>query len=295
MAMLHTLAWNWSFEPTVVVGLLVLAGLYVLGIVYTVRAGLSRRISAWRAAAFAAGLLSIFLALESPLDAWSDIYLWAHMIQHEILIYVAAPLLLLGAPLWPWWRAIPLEWRRSSLRWVMMHPRPRRLGIGIGRLLFSPRLAWAVFCGLFIAWHVPQLYDLALRDQVVHILEHLCFLAGGVLFWAQIIPSHPLRPRIGYMAQALYSFSAGMVTMLVALVLTFATTPIYSFYATEPRTKDMIPIMVDQTSAGGIMNLSGAILFGTLFMVLVGLWLGKDEEADDELLRYRHPHWRAIV
>jgi cytochrome c oxidase assembly factor CtaG len=136
---------------------------------------------------------------------------------------------------------------------------------------------------------------LALRDQVVHILEHLCFLAGGVLFWAQIIPSHPLRPRIGYMAQALYSFSAGMVTMLVALVLTFATTPIYSFYATEPRTKDMIPIMVDQTSAGGIMNLSGAILFGTLFMVLVGLWLGKDEEADDELLRYRHPHWRAIV
>ncbi|MGH2516004.1 MAG: cytochrome c oxidase assembly protein, partial [Ktedonobacterales bacterium] len=241
----QALPWSWSFDPQIWLGVAVVALLYTFGLRYSLRSGLTTQISWWRCACFAGGLATIILALESPLDAWSGIYLWSHMLQHLLLVLLAAPLLLLGAPLWPIWRATPLGARRGSLRWLMMHPKPRRLGLAIGRALGSPRVAWVAFVFVFDAWHVPALYDLTLRNQTVHDLEHALFLFTALLFWAQVIPSHPLKPKLNYGARAMYTMSAGFATSLPAIPLTFAVTPIYGYYATLPRTPGMISAVTD--------------------------------------------------
>lgn len=280
---LQSLPWDWSFEPPVLIGVLVAAALYLRGLRYGLRAGLTRSVSWWRVASFAGGLAGIIIALESPIDAWSQQYLWAHMVQHELLIFVAAPLLLFGAPLWPFWRAIPLGGRRQSLRWFMRHPRPRRVALGVGRFVFAPRTVWALFVGDFLIWHLPVLYDLALRNQTIHDLEHLSFLGTSLLFWAQMIPSHPLKPRMSYVRQAMYLVAAGMVMMFVSLILVYSNQPVYSYYQALPHPAGSLPLDVDQTTAGALMNVTGMIIFGATFMALAWFWLGDDERRSAEL------------
>lgn len=294
---IQTLPWDWSFEPTVMLGVAIAALLYWRGTVYALKAGLVRWVSWWRYAAFAGGLLMIVVALESPLDEWSDTYLSMHMVQHMLLIFGAAPLLLFGAPLMPIWRALPLGARRSSLRWLMQHPRPRRLSLALGRFISSPGWIWVLFVGVFIAWHVPFFYDLALSNQNVHDLEHLLFLVTGLLFWAQAIPSAPLKPRLGYGAQALYTLSAGFTIQVVSLAMTFSGTPLYNHYVTVERPAGAISVMVDQTSAGALMNLVAMIVFGGVFMLLLWFWLDDSEKRDKEAEeRFRNvPRHRAVI
>lgn len=293
----QSLPWSWSFDPQIWIGVAVAALLYTLGLRYSLRAGLTTRIPWWHCLCFAGGLATILIALESPIDTWSETYLWSHMLQHLLLVLLAAPLVLLGAPLWPIWRAIPLGARRGSLRWLMMHPRPRRLGLAIGHLLGSPRFAWIAFVFVFDAWHVPAFYDLTLRNQTVHDLEHLLFLATALLFWAQVIPSHPLKPRLNYGTQAMYTVSAGFVTTVPGIPLTFAVHPIYSYYATLPRTPSMISAVIDQSAAGGLMNIAAVIVFGSVFMFLIWLWLDEAEKRSQlpDPTPQRLPRHRAIV
>lgn len=279
---IQTLPMSWLFEPTVMIGVAVAAFLYWAGTSYALSAGLTRRVDWWRCAAFGGGLLMIVLALESPLDEWSGLYLWAHMVQHMLLLFGAAPLLLFGAPLMPIWRALPLGARRSSLRWLMLHPRPRRLSLGAGRFISSPGWVWVIFVGDFIGWHLPALYDLALRNQTVHDLEHLLFLVTGLLFWAQAIPSVPLKPRLRYGAQSLYTLSAGFAIQVVSLALTFSGQPLYNHYVAVERGAGSLPVIVDQTSAGALMNLVCMIVFGGVFMVLLWLWLDDGEKRDKQ-------------
>lgn len=280
---LQMLSWNWQFEPAVLVAMALAALLYWRGMVYSVKAGMARYLRWWRPLAFVGGLLAIAIALESPVDAWAADWLWAHMLQHLLLIFVAAPLLLFGAPIWPIWRAIPLAARRSSLRWLMLHRRMRRMAFGLNHLLTAPRLVWALFVGDFIVWHFPFLYDLALAYQPVHDLEHLCFLGTGLLFWAQVIPSLPLKPRLGYLEQALYTFAAALALSLVAIVFVFEPTPIYGYYAALRQPAGGLPVMVDQTTAGALMNVVCAVVMGTTFMILLTLWLADDERKSHEL------------
>lgn len=279
---LRLLSWSWSFEPPIVLGLAVAAFLYGWGTHYSVRSGLDRHLPPWRWICFAAGLLAIFVALESPLDAWSDTYLWAHMVQHLVLLYLAAPLLLFGAPLMPLWRAIPLASRRTCLRWLMLHPRPRRVALALGHVFSRPAIIWILFVGDFIAWHTPILYDAALNHQPIHDFEHLCFLATALLFWAQVITSHPLKPRLGLGAQAFYAFGAGAATELVSLALTFSAAPIYAHYAAISRPAGAISALVDQTVAGALMNFTDVILYGSLFMLLLWRWVEEALRQDAE-------------
>lgn len=279
MTSLQTLPWSWPFEPTVLLGLGLVAVLYGLGLRYSIAAGLERRFSWWRPACFGTGLVAIFIALESPLDVWAQTYLWAHMVQHLILIFLAAPLLLFGAPLMPVLRGVPIEARRSSLRWLMLHRRSRRVALAVGRLIGAPRAIWMLFVADFLAWHVPALYDLTLRNQGIHDAEHLLFLLTALLFWAQVIPSAPLRPRLGYGAQAVYTLSAGFAMQIVALALTYGDGPLYAHYARVARPTGAGTVLVDQTASGALMNLVGAILFGSVFMLLLWRWI------DDALQR----------
>lgn len=272
MASLRMLSWSWSFEPPVLLGLALGAVLYWLGLRYSIAAGLHQRYPWWRPVCYGAGLAAIVVALESPIDTWAATYLWAHMAQHLLLIFVAAPLVLFGAPMMPLWRAIPLAARRTSLRWLMSHRRPRRIALGANRLFNAPRAVWILFVGDFLAWHVPALYDLTLRNQSIHDAEHLLFLGTALLFWAQVIPSAPLRPRLGYGAQAGFTLSAGFAMQAVAMALTYGG-PLYVHYARVARPRGASTALVDQTTAGALMNLAGAILFGGVFMLLLWRWI----------------------
>jgi putative membrane protein len=274
-----TLLTNWSFEPSVLLGLVLAGGLYALGLRYSAPRGLLPHHRWWHTTAFYAGLLVVLIALESPLDALVDQFFWAHMLQHELLTLAAAPLLVFGAPLMPVWRAVPLGARRVTLGGVFGRPGVSRIVKGLGRALSTPLLAWLLFVGVFTAWHLPWLYDLALDQPPVHILEHVLFLATAVLFWAQVIPSRPLHLRLNYLWRAIYIGTSAMASNLLAAVYMYSVAPIYPYYAALHRPAGMMPALVDQHIAGAVMDVPGTILFFVAILALIALWLREDERA----------------
>jgi len=267
----------WTFEPTVVLGLVVSAFLYARGAQYSIRRGLARHLRWWRAACFFGGLLIIFLALESPIDAQADTYLWVHMVQHELLLLVAPPLLLLGEPLWPMWRALPLAWRRGVLRWAIKQGWPRRVGDTLAHWFRMPVLIWVLFIGVFDVWHIPALYGATLVNTTIHILEHVLFLVVSMLFWAQIIPSRPLQPRLNYFKRAAFLGVAALEGNFFGLLFLFATAPIYAHYAQIARTSGMISAVEDVHFAGAVMDGADTFIIISVIMVFLGLWLQAEE------------------
>jgi cytochrome c oxidase assembly factor CtaG len=274
---LSALLSDWSFEPQIVVPLALGAVLYAVGLRYSRRHGISRSLQWRHVAAFYGGLATIFFALESPIDAYADTYFWVHMLQHELLVMAAAPLLVLGSPVWPLWRAFPRAVRRESLRWVLQQGWPRRWWHAIGRVLGTPLVAWLLFVVVFSAWHLPALYDLTLQNQLVHNLEHVLFLATAVLFWAQVIPSPPFQPRMGYIKRSGFLIAAGIEMNVMAFALATASTPSYPYYAALPRTAGMMSALSDQHAAAGVMDVPSTILLVGAVMALLGLWLIEDE------------------
>lgn len=283
-----------SIEPTVVAGLLIAALLYWWGARYSAQHGMARHHRWWQSLAFYLGLLVVFVALNGPLDVMAGQFFWAHMLQHELLILGAAPLLLLGAPLMPLWRAVPLGARRGSLGWAMTQRWPRRLAETLAHWLGGPRVAWVLFTAVFIVWHLPALYDLALRVEPVHVLEHMMFLGVALLFWAQVVPSVPLRRRMGYLAQAIYVGSSAMVMNGLSAVYMYSTAPMYPYYAALPRPAGVISALVDQHIAGAVMDVPGTVLIFVAISALILLWLRDDERHEDTGVRPSGGRWTTL-
>jgi cytochrome c oxidase assembly factor CtaG len=128
-------------------------------------------------------------------------------------------------------------------------------------------------------WHLPALYDLALRSQAVHALEHALFLGTALLFWAQVVPSLPLHRRLPYMGQAIYLGSSAMVMNVLAAVYMYSTQPLYPYYAALARAAGGLTVMEDQHVAGAAMDVPGTLLFFGAIIGLVALWLREDERA----------------
>lgn len=269
----------WPLEPSILIGIAATGLLYWWGLRYARAHGMARSHRPYHALAFAGGLFTILLALESPLDTWADQNFWAHMVQHELLILAAAPLLLLGAPSMLFWRAVPLGARRATLRWGFQRGWPLRAVEWLMRVLTAPRVALSLFLVVFLGWHVPALYDLALRVPNIHIVEHICFLVAALLFWAPVIPSPPLRRRMGYIAQAVYLCLGTVVMNGLAAVYMYSTQPFYPFYVAAEGSSQAL---VDQHLAGGVMDVPGTILFFVAICVLLALWLREDERTPVE-------------
>lgn len=281
----------WTFEPTVLFGLVASGFLYWRGAQYSIKRGLARHLRWWRAACFFGGLLVILLALESPIDAQAEQYLWVHMVQHELLTLVAPPLLLLGEPMWPMWRALPLAWRRGVLRWALRQRWPRQVGDALAHVFRMPIVIWLVFIGVFDLWHLPVLYGATLVNNTIHILEHVLFLGTALLFWAQIIPSRPLQPRMNYFKRAAFLGLAALEGNVFGFFFLFATTPIYAHYAQIARTPGMISAVADVHYAGAVMDGADTFIIISVIMALLGLWLQAEEAsvkaADAERARQR--------
>ena len=273
---------TWPIEPWVLLGVEVTAILYLWGARNRVVPSPARGggsgwgPSRWRAIAFWSGLGTILLALDTPIETLARQLFWAHMTQHLLLIMVAAPLLVVGAPWLQIWRGLPLSIRRPLARTAVRHPAlagPRRAvawaRAPVGAFVLSTANLWF--------WHWPAAYDLTLRNHAVHHLEHGLFLGLGILFWAQVIDQHPFHARLSQFKRVVFVFGGTIASWALADVLAFATAPFYS-YAALPWRPGGISALTDQQFGAGIMWVPGSITYSIVFIACLYLWF-RDEDA----------------
>jgi putative membrane protein len=261
------------FSPPVL-GVVLAALLYWRGSRRMLRAVDSRRrlLRRWRAVAFAAALVTVLVALTGPIDRLADQLFWVHMLQHVLLVMVVAPLLVLAAPWHELWRPLPLGLRRGVAKPVAR----RRWATPIrwaGSGLAQPIPAWIAFNVNLLVWHWPPLYDLALRDEWVHDLEHLLFLGTAVLFWAQVWDSPPLRARLSPFGRVAYVTAATVPAWVLAVILAMASTPLYPAYGGDAARPWGISALTDQQLAAGMMWGPGGITFSVAVFLGIYRWL----------------------
>jgi putative membrane protein len=242
----------------------------------------------WRPLAFYAGLVATALALLGPVERLSDSLLWAHMLQHLLLMLVAAPLLVLGAPWLPLWRPLPLTFRRRVASAVVRGPRcaPVRAA---ARWLALPVVAWVLFNGDLALWHVPALYDLTLRNEGVHYVEHATFLGLAMLFWAQVADSPPFHSRLDDIRRVLYLTAGATASWLLAVVLALSPTPLYSAYSSIHPRPEGLSVLTDQQLAAGTMWGPGSVPYAIGVFWLLYTWLAEEGG------RRRRPPRRAVT
>ncbi|HEY7616245.1 MAG TPA: cytochrome c oxidase assembly protein [Terriglobales bacterium] len=227
-----------------------------------------KRFAAWRLIAFQAGLLTLFVALISPLHELAELLLQFHMIQHLLLMMVAPPLLLLGAPILPLLRGLP----RFVLRYgagplLASEPLQR-----VGRFLTHPIVCLAAFTLSNVAWHLPVLYESALRSEFWHHVQHLCFFGTGVLFWWPVIQPWPSQLRWPQWTIIPYLLFADIQNTALSAFLIFSERVFYPTYAGAPRLWGISPLD-DQAAAGAIMWVPGSVIFLVPVAVLAIRWL----------------------
>lgn len=205
-------------------------------------------IPAWRAASFLVGVFLIWLAIGSPLALLDEQSLTIHMVQHLLLMTIAPPLILLGAPVMPMLHGLPQGFVQSVLgpffRWPLVQ--------SIGRVASQPAVCWLAAAAALVGWHVPAVFNLALQSEVWHVAEHTSFLAAGFLFWWPVIqpwPSVPVWPR---WAILLYLFSATLPCDILSAYLTFCERVVYPAYLSAPRLFGW-SALEDQECAGALM------------------------------------------
>lgn len=240
--------------------------------------------------AFYAALVTIVAALDSPIDDLAGKLFWVHMVQHVLLMMIAAPLMVLAAPWTPIWKGLSLPLRRRlGAAWVRSPA--WRVSRAVGRWLAAPAPAWILFNADLGAWHLPAVYELTLRSQALHDLEHVSFLVLGVLFWAQVIDSPPLRPRLDLPRRVAYVTLGATAAWLLAVVLAFARSPLYPTYAALHSRPGGLSALADQQLAAGIMWGPGSIPYALFVFVALYRWLGPGgrEEVPTARLNGRPP------
>lgn len=228
-----------------------------------------------RTASFAAGLVTIVLALESPIDGYAEQLFWVHMLQHVLLLTVAPPLILLGRP-WPrMWQGLPIESRTRIGRTLAAGRFTAPL-----RALARPLPACVLFNATIIGWHIPGAYDATLSSGLVHDIEHAMFFFTGLLFWARIIDPGPLRPRLVWPARIAFVLTSMIVGWVLAITLVLVQHPLYAHYADLAQRPGGISALTDQQLAGGIMWVLGSLSYGITIIVGFYRWLEPEPQPD---------------
>src|SRR5882672_9471804 len=246
---------SWSFDPGIVLGLAVALVLYTRGWVILHRT-LPQRFPPWRLLAFTGGLATLWLAISSPLDAFSGLLLSAHMVQHLLLMSVAPPLILLGAPFLPLLRGLPRKFARDGLGPFLTWPALRQ----VGTTLTHPLNCWLIMAVTLFVWHVPAAFDLALRSPAWHKFEHACFLGAWLLFWWPVVRPFPSRPQWPLWSVPFYLLAADLLNTALSAILTFSDHVLYPTYLTAPRFFGTTAL-ADQNCAGVIMWVPGSLVF----------------------------------
>jgi len=218
-----------------------------------------------RRTVFFAGLAVVLLALTGPIDAAVETSFSMHMVQHLLLTMVAAPLLLLGAPLTLALAAWPRGSRRSFV--AVLHSGP-------ARLVANPLVAWASFFAVLWMAHLTGLYEAALRSDGVHAAEHVVFLATALIFWAPIVRADPSPSVLSYPAKILYLFVAMPAMALLGLTIVSTRNVLYPSYALA---EGAARALADQRAAGAIMWAGTMVLIVPALGVVLWEWMAADE------------------
>jgi putative membrane protein len=236
------------------ISLLGIAILYILGL----RPLWRKSIRPWQAASFALGWTSAAIALLSPLDRWSDILFSAHMAQHEILMLISAPLMVLGRPYLTALHVLPPLTRFSR----------------VWELVTGPVTVLVLHAVVLWVWHIPALFEAALHDETIHALQHLGFFITAALFWFALL--HGRYGRLGYGVGVLYVFLTAMHTQILGALLTFATRVWYPTHAARTAAAGMNAVD-DQQLAGVLMWIPFGVVFVCIGLALFAAWLGEAE------------------
>jgi putative membrane protein len=260
----HDLARAWSFDPLVVIPLVITAAIFIFG-----------KPRSSEALFFAGGWLALIIGLVSPMHAWGRVLFSAHMTQHEVLMLVAAPLLVLSHPLVTFLRALPVQWSRrignlGKIVWL------RRLW----RAITIPLVAWLVHAIALWIWHIPMLFEAVLHNEWVHTAQHLSFFGSALLFWWAII--HGPQGVPGYGAAVLYLFTTSIHSGLLGALITFAGSVWYPSYIGLTASWGLTPLE-DQQLGGLIMWIPAGLVYVIAGLALFAGWLHEAELRTESL------------
>jgi putative membrane protein len=261
MALLHPIAtlnwWRWSIHPSTALGIAALGALYLWAARhFRQQPTLTQKIY------FFSGLLVMFASLNGPIHDLSDVYLFsAHMVQHLLLTLAMPPLLLAGVPGW------------------MLRPVLSRRGIApVARFFTRAPIAFVTFNLVIAAWHLPPLYNAAMANHNIHILEHLMFMVAAVLMWWPLLSQLPEFPRLAYPGQMLYTFLMSIPMSIVAVYIAMSDHVLYPAYSAAPRVLPISPLE-DQLLGALIMWIPGGIIFMIIMTVVFFKWNARGEDS----------------
>jgi putative membrane protein len=256
---------NWRVDPTVLLGTLGLAAFYI---VYTgswndKRPDAAQRpVTTRQRVAFVAGCLVLLLALGPPLEDWAGLLISGHMVQHLLLMMLVPPLLLYGTP---GWLLEPLR------RWKLVDR--------IGYFLTRAPVSFFLMTVTIVAWHLPSLYDLSLRLEPLHVVQHIMYLGSSILVWWAVLGPLPAWPRATPLVQCLFVFALTLPTAVVGAFLTFGPVGYYPYYTTVPRIWG-IDLATDQQVAGLLMWVLGGALNLILLTLIFFQWANQEERQE---------------
>jgi cytochrome c oxidase assembly factor CtaG len=233
-----------------------------------------RRWPAWRTAVFFSGVVVLLLALLPALEALAADLFSVHMLQHVLLTTVAPPLLLIGEPVRPFLRGLPAALRTGVIRRLARSGAVR----GLLHFLRHPLVAVVVFVGGVYLWHWPALYDAAVEDAALHVVEHAHFFGAALLFWSVVIDPVPFRGTLPYAARIVYLLLAGAAqNTLLGGILSFSTRLLYPHYA-ERTAAYGLDALTDQRIGGALMWVVGDAVFLLGVSLAFFAWLADEEE-----------------
>jgi putative membrane protein len=255
---------TWNLAPLALIGILLTAASYGRGIL-VLRCN-RRSPGLRRVVCFYAGLLVVMGSIVSPLDALSASLFSAHMVQHLMLILVGAPLLVFGAPVVPMMLSLP-----RSTRAVTRSIERIRVVDAASRAVMKPVIVLALHSIVLWAWHLPSLYQAALRDEGLHGVEHVTLVATAMLFWALVI-GRRRRRRLGYGPAILLTFVTALQSAALGVVLTFASAVLYPVHVGRAEAWGL-SALEDQQLAGAIMWIPAGIVYLGVMCALFAWWM----------------------
>ncbi len=229
----------------------------------------ARPASPWRLAAFATAMLTLLVALVSPVDALGSQVFVMHMVQHVLILDVVPIALML------------------SLTKVLLRPATRRLQVVERRagVLAHPAFAVVAYVATMLFWHVPALYDAALEHPTVHVVEHMSFLSAGCLYWWHLLSPIRSRISIGPFGPVVYMLVTKLLVSFLGIAITFAPNALYDFYANGPEVWGL-DAGTDQSLAGAVMAIEQSVVMGIALAYLFVKALGESDREDERAERF---------